>query len=307
MWKAISPVISRLARLISFQITDSSACPSSLDSFIHRQINRTTPILLPLILLFVTVGQSHPVYSQNRCLALYQIPFPYAANINPDSVMIDTCGVKVDTLSFGVRDSRLYGRHDYYVVFNYHTILPIPVAPIDSVLFVDRSEINGSFSNVRAGFDTLYTHFGGFKLRKPFPQISDTSDPDASTFCLWFDNYVKIDSVEAIMRLIPMCHSAVFASKPYASTVNQWEESINYYHLPFPNPSASTIGFFAVREHPMSEERVRVFDIQGHLVTSLLAVPGAAHSNYFSINVRNLLTGVYWARFDDFNFQFVKK
>ncbi|MEP7233945.1 MAG: T9SS type A sorting domain-containing protein [Ignavibacteriota bacterium] len=117
--------------------------------------------------------------------------------INPDSILVDSC---IGSPTFLHR----FAKQWFTLRFEYGSMLPIPAAPVDSIILVEWRQIDAAYQTTRAGFDTLQQIFGHFILKKGDAWQGDTSVFSDRDFDLRFDSIVDIQAVVTQMLSIPM-------------------------------------------------------------------------------------------------------
>jgi len=120
--------------------------------------------------------------------------------VNPDSVMIDTCS---GSSTFHHRYAAKWFRIEFQKVIFY-----IPSSSnIDTIIDRGWRDIDTNQIIMRAAFDSVEVHFGSFVLQKAFPGAGDTTTLfnllQSQIFLLKFNNYVDIDSAQAMLKTIP--------------------------------------------------------------------------------------------------------
>jgi hypothetical protein len=120
---------------------------------------------------------------------------PFAAG-NPDSVLVDTCTGSSTYGSF-------YARKWFRIAFRAY-VIPLPTFPADTIVEVPWTAVDTSFSDLRAGLQTIEAKYGLFVLRKVNPEINDTANGASSNFTLRFASAVCVDSVVHALSSLPL-------------------------------------------------------------------------------------------------------
>lgn len=207
---------------------------------------------------------------------------------NPDSVMVDSC---ISSPTYGQK----YAKGWFHLRFTYY-ILPMPIGPEDTVMDRTWRDIDTEYESVRSAFDTLEQRYGSFSFRKFQPHIIDTSIGRRSLFNVWFNNNVNIDSVETVIRSIPLVDYCDYVNRAgilLASVSNQKEKLIGTNLIP--NPASNYFSLIPSDKSISGQVNVRIFDQRGVMVAS----ESVDISSENMINVSSLASGVYQVYCDD--------
>lgn len=154
----------------------------------------TLRVLLFLSLLFV-------LCSEASAQLLAPVPVEQPCNCAGD-LFIDTTTVNRDLLYHAHTETELlYSRSGWHVQFQ-ADVVPLPALPADSIVEIEWTEIDTAYPEVRAGFDSLESRFGGFLLRKDYP--ARTTGNGGNSYTLIFDDPVNVDDVAAQADAIPL-------------------------------------------------------------------------------------------------------
>jgi hypothetical protein len=192
----------------------------------HRQLSAMLRSQsLSALLIASLVACLAPSQLRAQCLVEYCLWKPsteFSFCYNPDSTLVDTC---TSSWTYG----KYFNRGLFRLEFRY-SVIDVPYAPYDSVVEVRWTDIDTSYSLLRAAFAQLENSFGGLWLRKMSPNITDTMHAANKHFELRFDSIVQIDSVISIMRQSSRLMNQVatgFKSAPaHALSVNRIKQSM---------------------------------------------------------------------------------
>src|SRR5260221_284133 len=116
---------------------------------------------------------------------------------NPDSIMVDSCLSSPAYL-------HKFAKKWFSLDFQYGSMLPIPAAPVDTIIQVEWTRIDTNFRATRVAFNALEQRFGHFILQKGVPRVGDTSDNLSTIFDMKFDSLVDVRAVDTQLKIIPL-------------------------------------------------------------------------------------------------------
>ncbi len=189
-----------------------------------------TLIAFCILCLFTTMN----LYAQGPCLKLLRDADSTFSN--PDSIMVDSCSSSPTYL-------HKFAKESFAFWLQYGSMLPIPAAPVDSIIDVEWTQIDTAYSSTRAGFDTLQQKFGHFILHKDVSYAGDTTDISSRFFSLRFDSFVDIQTAVNQMLLIPFLAATTVSYLDRSGIANGVNKSYirKDEYLIRPNPAISEI------------------------------------------------------------------
>jgi len=161
---------------------------------------------------------------------------PEHLSYNPDSVMLDTCAT-TDS------DHKVLFAYKWYYVILPVGALNVPVAPRDSLVYRNWTNIDTNFTELRNGFQLVENKFSPFIMRKQYPDNMDSSSLGSRSFYIKFEKYFNIDSVVHYLKLIDGLYHASYSMEAvqYASNIDD-KKSDNQNNIKiFPNPADGII------------------------------------------------------------------
>ena len=171
-------------------------------------------VFFAAILILATTGRAH-AQQVDSCFALFQNVYTGVPIDNPDSVMVDTCGVSQLSLldpAYWTWDS-MYAKRYWSVIFQYH-VISLDSVSSDSILIVPWTAIDTAYPEIRAIFEGIDNSFGGVRLIKQEPQIADSNFSPSNEFLVTVGNYSPVDSILYLLNGSPLIR-AYFNSRPF--------------------------------------------------------------------------------------------
>lgn len=247
-------------------------------------------LLVMLIVAFLSCCLSSSAQtSSDSCLRLVLPHLPDSLIYNPDSVMVDTCGVV-----FFIPGERvtgyMYAKQFFSVDFK-HNILPTPLAPEDTIIELQWQTIDSiTYGVTREGFRQLEQRFGSFVFREPKPHEPDTTQFLPRVLYIRFENYVNIDSVEKYLLTIPLVKKRWYMNRwldgRFLSVSSQYKNiSIKLY----PNPASENITITFPTDFSFKTV-VKLCDITGREIL-LKEIP--SDENNYTFSLKEFPVGVY--------------
>ncbi len=191
-------------------------------------------VFLLMIFVLITLGLAEAQTSS--CLKLLNNPYDSTFH-NPDSIMVDSCSSSPTYL-------HKFAKQWFTFWFQYGSMLPIPAAPVDSIIDVEWTQIDTAYPSTRAWFDTLQQKVGHFILNKDVAYAGDTSDISSRFFGLRFDSLVDIQAAVNQMLMIPLLSKGTVRyldrSGVFNSKVNEFYTGKDQFYIR-PNPATSEI------------------------------------------------------------------
>jgi hypothetical protein len=210
----------------------------------------------------------------------------HEAYMNADSVLIDSSSTSPTYLEY-------YATKGWGLDFKYYVIQRQP-APYDTTIELSWTAIDTTYVALRAAFAAMETKYGTFYLGEERPDSYDSTAPGNRSYGIRFDNYVCIDSVNAMLQTFPDLDSNFppgFGDYPAWAdgglggvTVHSMKNeglSIN------PNPASAALTITATDSKGIHS--IELFDVLGQRILDLTSNGGAE----LSIDVRSLANGVY--------------
>jgi hypothetical protein len=245
-----------------------------------------------IIAVVLLLGAAHAgAQGVDSCLK-FEFPNHYfdtlrwEAYMNDDSVKIDSCPTSPTYLEY-------YATKGWGMDFKYYVIKRQP-APYDTTIELSWSAIDTAYVALRAAFAAMETKYGTFYLGEERPDSYDSTAPGNRSYGIRFDNYVCIDSVNAMLQTFPDLDSNFppgFGDYPAWAdgglggvTVHSMKNeglSIN------PNPASAALTITATDSKGIHS--IELFDVLGQRILDLTSNGGAE----LSIDVRSLANGVY--------------
>ena len=210
--------------------------------------------------------------------------------INPDSVMVDTCGA--DNVP---ESSRLYARGWFMVLFDYY-VIDLPAAPADSVIDVDWRVIDSRYTALRSTMESIEQRFGAFRLRKFSPEITDTASTGSKLFALRFADLVNIDTATEELTRLPHTSTRYMRRHHLVSSVPSRQRVTAARVWPMP---ATNVAF--VSADCVSDATVLAVDQTGRSVSvpANCELSDVSGSRVLRVDVSGLPSGMYSLRVGD--------
>ncbi|HYM21210.1 MAG TPA: hypothetical protein VEW28_09465 [Candidatus Kapabacteria bacterium] len=201
--------------------------------------------------------------------------------VNPDSVMIDTC---YSSSTYHHRFASKWFRIEFKkVIFNISA-----ASNPDTIIQRTWRDIDTSQMVLRANFDSVEVHFGAFILQKWAPDIGDTTNLLSQIFLLKFNNYVDIDSAQAMLKTITSINTYY---QNRALALNEVKDFMQIKERLL--ESSITTRFLRIQYPLIKSSQIQVFDMKGSNQTTFIRFLQAS-SDIVDADCNLLTAGIYF-------------
>ena len=222
-----------------------------------------------------------------------------ASMVNPDSLVMDTCGYPYKNVRWEGFD-RAYGQRWFVMEFPF-SVIDTNIVPIDKATTFGIEGVNKQYHSIINGLKEIPMLFGGYKLRNGGRidlGLLGVWSTDGRYILVEFDNYVKLDSAEYYLNNIAKQENgeAVYVKRYsfLASTDNDGNFNAEEMTLTQnrPNPfSDDTDTSFSIPND--SHVLLTVLDAQGTVVATLVNEPRVAGKSSVNFPAGGLPSGTY--------------
>ncbi|MFH1049836.1 MAG: T9SS type A sorting domain-containing protein [bacterium] len=245
-------------------------------------------LLFLLLLLVPSVRLLMQEIPDCMCPPMHILETGHQVNID-SAIVIDTCGIWYPSASCdsaywnNIRSEyqfeaqkRLYSRAYWEILFLVD-VIPIPASHPDSVIIVDWTSIDTTFTELREAFEQLEEKFDDFYLKKLYPSSGDGKS--SRRFRLYFTNYVNLKQIEKHFEYIPDILISFGRDIPVPNIIDyDVITNINYCTIS-PNPASEyieiTVGENSRRQtgDGRQEWDIQIYNVYGEQMTNLTPTP----------------------------------
>jgi hypothetical protein len=296
--RSIHPVAGlSITIFILFMFTHPSCHRDAFDK-IPRSMNTEHRQFTVLLMKVLALAILLPVFAWSKAAAQGDCqcrPVSSSQIANPDSIIIDTCGLGGDWTTCEqaatyADPSRMYADRWWHIAFEVDAIA-LPVLPSDSIVEVSWRSIDTAYHDLRSGFEAVEQTFGTVTLRKKYPQ--EATGEFARLFRMRIGKYSNVDSVTKMTDTIPDVFCGFDAGFTFPAGVVSPENPNTRIALAVrPNPAASRIQVCGAGLR--ADASLAIFDVTGRRVS--LDIPPPAADGCSSVDVSRLSSGLYFIR-----------